>query len=219
MIKAVIFDMDGLLIDSEPFWQEAEINVFGNINIPLTLEMKQETTGLRVNEVVEYWFAKYPQGNNTVEKVSEDIMKEMINLLKLKGKAMDGVEEIIKFFSQKNIPMAIASSSFSIIIDTALTKLGIKDKFQVIYSAENEKYGKPHPGVYIKTAEMMGVAPSECLAFEDSPNGVLSAKSAKMKCVAVPDIHLRGNKVYNIADLTVESLKDFTIEHFEKLSN
>jgi len=211
--------MDGLLIDSEPLWQEAEINVFSKIGIPLDLEMTKKTIGLRVNEVVEYWFSRYPSGDNSVEKVSNDIMEEVTNLIKSKGEAMEGVREIIDFFISENLPMAIASSSFSLIIDSALTKLGIKDKFQVIYSAENELYGKPHPGVYIKTAEMLGVTPSQCLAFEDSPNGLLSAKAAKMKCVAVPDIHLKGNKMYSIADITLDSLKDFNDEHFKELNS
>ena len=217
MIKAVIFDMDGLLIDSEPLWREACIKVFTKLNVPLTIKRAQETMGLRVDEVVEHWYALYPWGNLEKEKVVAEIVDAVINLIKSKGEMMEGVHEIIDLFESQHMPMAIASSSSVAIINTVLDKINVREKMKVIHSAEHEPYGKPHPGVYITTAEKLGFLPTECLAFEDSPNGVLSAKSAKMKCVAVPELSSKNDKRILIADLVLNSLLDFKLETIEKL--
>lgn len=213
MIKAVIFDMDGLLIDSEPLWKEAEVKILNKVGIPLTPEKAKETMGLRENEVIEYWLLKYPQENVSEQKILSDVIDEVTRLIIARAEMMEGVNEVIELFASQNIPMAVASSSEVSIIDAALGKIMIKDKMKVICSAEHEKFGKPHPGVYITAAEKLGISPLECLVFEDSPNGLLAAKSAKMKCVVVPDSSLIGDKRFGIADLSFNSLKDFTLEH------
>ena len=209
--------MDGLLIDSEPLWREAIVRVFNNLSIPITLEQCEETMGMRIDEVVKYWFNKFKIEGIEKEKVVSDIVQEVIRLIKLKGKIMEGVHGIVDLIASQGIPIALASSSFTSIINAVLEKISIKDKIQLIYSAENESHGKPHPGVYITTAKKLGVAPEQCLAFEDSISGVLSAKAAKMKCVAVPDALSVGDKRFGIADLVINSLKDFTVEHLVQL--
>jgi sugar-phosphatase len=130
---------------------------------------------------------------------------------------MEGTHEVINLIAAQNIPIAIASSSAMDVIYAVLEKVLIRDKIKIICSAEHEQYGKPHPGVYITTAEKLGIDPSQCLTFEDSPNGVLSAKAAKMKCVAVPDRTMIDDRRFCIADLIIYSLKDFTIKHLNNL--
>jgi sugar-phosphatase len=115
------------------------------------------------------------------------------------------------------MPLAIASSSSSEIIDAVVAKLGIRNYFEHVYSAQHETHGKPHPGVYITAASLLGVAPHKCLAFEDSPSGVLAAKAAKMKCVAVPDAEHRTHCYIQIADKILHSLTDFNEELFSTL--
>lgn len=218
MIKAVIFDMDGLLIDSEPLWRKSIVKVLSKLDVPVTFERCKETMGQHVDEVVEYWFVRYPWGREVPkEKVASDIVEEVIKLIKSEGKAMEGTHEVIDLIAAQNIPMAIASSSAMDVINTVLERVLVRDKIKIICSAEHEQYGKPHPGVYITTAKKLGVDPSQCLTFEDSPNGVLSAKAAKMKCVAVPDHSMVTDKRFGIADLTIASLKNFTLKHFENL--
>jgi len=216
MIKGVIFDMDGLLINSEPLWQEAEIETFTKVGVPLTKEMTKETMGLRVDEVVEHWFSRYPWKEPSKKEIGEKIIKRVIELIKNKGMARKGVKEIIGFFTNQNIPIAIASSSQMEIIDAVLEKLSIRQHFKVIYSAENEPYGKPHPGVYITTVKKLNINPEQCLAFEDSPNGVLAAKAAKVKCIAVPDEMVKDNKTFSIADMVIDSLRDFRSEYLKQ---
>lgn len=217
MIKAVIFDMDGLLIDSEPLWREGIIKIFNNLGISLTEENCKETMGMRIDEVVHYWIVKLNLKNIEHDKLVNKIVDEVIHLINTKGEVLEGVHEIIDLIATENIPMAIASSSPTKLIKAVLEKINLKDKMQVIFSAEFESHGKPHPSVYISTANKLGVHPNECLAFEDSPNGVLSAKSAKMKCVAVPEHSMKGDKRYGIADLVIHSLKDFNLEHLKKM--
>lgn len=212
MIEAVIFDMDGLLIDSEPLWQEAELHVFNKVGVPLTPEMTLQTTGLRTDEVVEYWHKKYPWSNPPQKEVSDKIDETVIDLIKSKGTAMAGAKEAVELCKAAGLPIAIASSSSTLLINTVLEKLGIADEVKIIHSAHDEAYGKPHPAVYISTANELGVHPNHCLAFEDSANGVLAAKAAKMKCIAIPEPSLRNDKRFGIADIILHSLHDFTPE-------
>lgn len=217
MIQAVIFDMDGLLIDSEPLWKEAEIKVFNEVGVPLTFEMANQTTGLRTDEVVRYWHRQYPWGSPSQEEVHRQIDETVLELIKQKGVPKEGVSEIIAVCEQLGLPMAIASSSATTIINAVIEKIGIGRKLKIIHSAEFEPFGKPHPGVYINAAQKLGIDPHACLTFEDSANGVLSAKAAKMHCIAVPEPELRQDKRYGIADIIVESLHDVTAGMIQSL--
>ena len=165
----MIFDMDGLLLDSEPFWKEAEIKVFNEIGVPLTSEMCDATVGIRVEEVTAHWHKIYEwdegkQGNSIIE-VSTKVIDEVIRLIIEKAVPFDGVNYIIDFFKTRNIKTAIASSSSMRIINAVIEKFSIKDKFEVIHSAEHESSGKPDPAVYLSTAKLLGELPEFCLAF------------------------------------------------------
>jgi sugar-phosphatase len=218
MIKAIIFDMDGLLIDSEPIWQEVEIKTFNEVGVPLTKEKSKETMGLRVDEVVEHWFSNYPWKEPTKKEIERKIVEGVIALVKEKGMARPGAEKIVKLFADQNFPIAIASSSQMEIIKAVLERISIRKYIKIIHSAEHELYGKPDPAVYITTAKKMGVLPEDCLAFEDSPNGVLAAKAAKIKCVAVPDQTMKDNKIFSIADMVVDSLEEFSLDYLAKFN-
>lgn len=208
MIKAVIFDMDGLLIDSEPIWREAEVNIFATVGIQLELDDCRQTMGLRIDEAVKYWYDKFPWGNKSIDTVATEIVNRVEKLILEKGKALPGVYETLNFLKSKNLPMAVASSSAMQLINTVLNKLGIHHQFQVIQSAEGEPYGKPHPGVYINAAKSLGIDPEYCLAIEDSFNGILSAKAARMKTIAVPDIESQTDNRFVISDVILASLAE-----------
>ena len=199
--------MDGLLIDSEPLWQEAEILIFKRVNIMLTRELCLLTKGLRIDEVVNYWYQKYPWNKLTKKEVEELIIAKVIELIHLKGEPLAGVHKAISFVLQKQVKLALASSSATIIIQAALQKLNLTDVFKQIYSAETELFGKPHPGVYLTTAHKLNVLPQECLALEDSLNGVLAAKAAQMKCIAIPEPLQYDNIKFAIADIRLQSLE------------
>lgn len=219
MIKAVIFDMDGIILDSEPFWKEVEIEIFNSLGVPLTPEMCETTTGMRLVDVTRLWHSRYPwnEKEHSFDSVNAEIVEGLIKKIKEKGVMNNGVTELLEMFAAKKLPMAIASSSDMNIIDTVLDKFEIRKYFKVIHSAENEKYGKPHPAIYLTAAEMLGIDPVNCLAIEDSFNGVVSAVAARMKTAAYPEKTNFYNPKFAIADLKFRSLKDFTAEEFDRL--
>ena len=206
MVKAVIYDMDGLIIDSEPLWQEAEISVFKSVKINLSREDCMKVMGMRTDEVVDYWFRRFPWEGPSRMDITSAIIRDLIELIREKGELMEGVKESLDFVKSQDVKTALASSSSYEIINTVLEKFGLMKEFEVIYSAQEEEYGKPHPAVYISAAKRLNIAPVECLAIEDSFNGVLAAKAAKMKCIAIPYEGVRHDKRFAIADVTLDSL-------------
>jgi sugar-phosphatase len=197
------------LIDSEPLWQEAEILVFKQVNLLLTTELCRQTQGLRIDEVVDYWYRQYPWTNLSKLEVEELIVSKVIELIHLKGQPLPGVAQAIAFVKNQNVKIALASSSASQIIQAALQKLNLTEVFAEIYSAEFEVLGKPHPGVYLTTAQKLNIPPQSCLALEDSLNGVLAAKAAHMKCIAIPEAIQQKNPKFAIAERILKSLAEF----------
>jgi sugar-phosphatase len=217
MTKAIILDMDGLLIDSELFWREVEMKIFTKLGVPLTEERCPETMGLRTDEVADYWFSRYPWKEPTKGEVASQINKEVIALIEAKGQAKPGVDHVIGLIKEMGLKSGLASSSVTDLIDAVIKKLDIKKDLEVVYSAEHEPYGKPHPGVYIATAQKLGVHPTECIAIEDSANGLLAAKAAKMKCIAVPDPLAKDRREFCVADAVLGSLEEITKEMIANL--
>ena len=206
MIKAVIFDMDGILIDSEPIWHEAEIEVFGRVGLEMTVQDCLKTQGLRVDEVVDFWHRQHPWTLVSKTEVADQIVEAVITGVRHRGTLIDGARHALEFVSSLGLPVALASSSSYALINAVIDKFDIRSYFKVIYSAQDEVLGKPHPAVYITTAEKMQVAADECVAIEDSINGVISAKAAKMACSAMPEPTARYDRRFGMADGQIASL-------------
>jgi HAD superfamily hydrolase (TIGR01509 family) len=214
MIEAIIFDMDGLLVDSEPFWVEAQIEVFARVGVVLTPELCAETTGLRVDAVAHYWFNRFPWAEKTCSDVSGEIVDRVSELLE--GiKPLPGVRELIEQAVARNLKLALCSSSPYKLIRKVVASLSLTE-LQVIYSGEDEKFGKPHPGAYISTADKLGVPYDRCLVFEDSLNGSIAGKAAGMKVIAVPQgANLRSTR-FDFCDAKISSLVDFNDVYFQR---
>lgn len=215
MIEAVIYDLDGLLVDTEPIWQKVESSVFTSIGLPIGRLMTIQTMGMRVDQVVDYWYKRKPWAKPSKKEVESRIVKGVVEAVRSKAIPLPGVLENIELFNQLGIPMAVASSSYMEIIEAAIDNIGIRRFISTIHSAELEEYGKPNPAVYLTTAMKLGVQPQNCLAFEDSPRGVESAKAAGMWCVAVPNPHLQSGSDFEKADMIIDSLEDFMIENLD----
>ncbi|HEX8548425.1 MAG TPA: hexitol phosphatase HxpB [Cytophagaceae bacterium] len=217
MIEAVIFDMDGVLIDSEPLWKVAQKRAFGQVGLNMTTEMCNITMGFRTSEVSQYWFEKTPWAGKTPQEISDDMISFAMDEIKARGEAMKGVKETLNWLKNNNYKLALASSSVMRLIDVVVDKLEIRSYFDVIQSAEKEEYGKPHPAVFITTAKNLGLNPYQCLVIEDSANGVIAAKAAKMKVVAIPDPLLANDKRFAIAEASLQNMTQLTRELIESL--
>ena len=215
MSKAVIYDMDGVIINSEPLWREALIHCFNKVGFDFTQDKCRTTQGMRLIEVVEYWFADQPWKGKSIEDVETDILTKVTELIMQKGIAMDGVNKSIELFKAKGYRVALASSSATSLINAVLDKLGLSDAFEVINSAENLAFGKPHPEIFIKTAKQLGVKPNNCWVIEDSFHGVLAGKAALMKVIAIPDDEAKNDKRFAIADYQLNSLSEIEKVNFE----
>jgi sugar-phosphatase len=218
MIDGVVFDLDGVIIDSEPLWKIAEKKVFKTVGIELTTDMCRETMGLDNMSTVRYWNSFKPWKNKSPEQVAAEISVEVMSLIHQLGKPKEGVIRIIDFFSELSIPIAVASSSDTKIIEAALEKIKLKDKFAAVHSSEYEEFGKPHPAVYISAARLLHIKPENCLAFEDSFFGALAAKSARMKVVSVLESTDYSGTRFDFTDLKIKSLNAFGMNEFEKLN-
>jgi HAD superfamily hydrolase (TIGR01509 family) len=212
VIDAVIFDMDGVLIDSEPLWRIAETRAMNAIGVPMVEEDGYLTMGLRTDEVVEYWYARYPWETPSKREVEAAIVGNVIALVQERGDAMPGAVEAVRSIREAGYKVGLASSSAMDIIHAVLARIGLQDDFEVVQSAEHEPYGKPHPAVYIECARRLEVAPENCLAIEDSPAGTLAAKAAKMTCIAIPPHELSDDRRYCIADLQLDSIETLNAE-------
>lgn len=219
MFKGVIFDMDGVLIDSEPLWQEAEKQAFAKVGLHLTTEDCMQTMGVRIDEVVRYWYDRHPWQDRTLKDVEDDILNALETLIHEKGQAMPGVDYILNFFEKRNFKVALASSSYMSIIETVLQKLHLEQTFEVVHSGEFEEFGKPHPAIYQTTLKKMNLEAGHAVAFEDSYSGLRSAQAAGLRTIAIPDKRVWEDEKYDIAHLKLRSLKEFTEPHLKQLQS
>lgn len=203
--KAVIFDMDGVIIDSEPFWKQAEFDVFSSLGVIVSEEFTPITQAMTTAEVADFWFEKYPWENVSLKEVEERVISRVIGLIETNSCAILGIKGFIERLKAQGLKIGVATNSPYRIIPSALQKVGVYELIDVISSAEFEEKGKPDPAVYLSTAQKLAVAPSECIVVEDSHSGMIAAKSAGMTVVAFTKGQL--HKSFELAD--------FTISHFD----
>jgi len=212
MKQAAIFDMDGLLIDSEPFWREAETAVFGTLGIQLSARLCRQTHGLRVDEAVAHWHETFGWSGPSCEQVTNDLLDAAEHLILTRGALMDGARQVIGNLHERGLTLAIASSSPLRLIRAVVDKFDLGACFAALHSAEAEPAGKPDPAVYRSAMRQLGVRPEHCIAFEDSLAGLRSAKAAGAYVVAVPAPEDRYHPGYAQADLILNSLSEFALD-------
>lgn len=205
----VIFDMDGLLIDSEPLWEEAAAEVLQEHHIQLTTKQYLDTRGIRTEEWIRHWFHYFNIKPEYVQPAIETTIQKAVEKIGNRGVAMPGAEDTIQLFRTHNYKIGLASSSPMAVIQVVVEKLNIRSFFQTLTSAQFLEYGKPHPEVYLKCAAELNALPAKCICFEDSFNGMIAAKAARMRCVVIPDIILQNKPLWNAADLMLNSLAAF----------
>ncbi len=216
--EAVIFDMDGVIVDSEPWWLVAMDKHFGLAGVDLSAEDYRATTGLRLDQVIEYWYSRRDFGETAPQKLAEDIYTEVLKLVTQNAKLMPGLRDLLASLSDARIPIALASSSSMGLISGIVDFYKIRSYFAVIQSADAVPLGKPHPQVFIQTAKKLGVKDvTKCVVIEDSLNGLTAARAARMPCVIMPETHKRELMQWSIAQKMISSLTELQGEWYADL--
>ncbi|MGY0615560.1 hexitol phosphatase HxpB [Vibrio sp. FJH11] len=215
-IKAVIFDMDGVLIDSEPLWQEAQMESLDCFGVCITRDdCEKMTMGKRVDEIAQIWCEVYSLTVPTKE-LEAMILSKLCHRISTSGEAMAGVYEALDYFANQGLKIALATSSNHVVIKAVFERLQLGDKFSVVCSAEDEEHGKPHPDVYLTAARKLQVAVTECLVIEDSFTGLTAAKRANMTTYLVSPFFEQSR--FSIADERFANLESVVQDHGEFVS-
>ncbi|WP_317900221.1 hexitol phosphatase HxpB [Aurantibacillus circumpalustris] len=207
-IKAVIFDMDGVLIESEHLWRKAMIIGFKEYGITLSEADCRKTMGLRIGEVINLWLVHFKLTEISTKQLENRIIELLLSLIEESGTFMQGIPALIAYCRQKKLKLGLATSSSVLLMNAVLKKLDLTNEFDAALSAEFLPYGKPHPQVFLMCAEKLEIAPQECLVIEDSLNGVIAAKAAQMKVIAVPDEEHTSIQGFAVADYKRDTMHD-----------
>ena len=204
--RAIIFDMDGVIIDSEKYWKQAEYEVFTSLGVKVTEAYSEMTKSMTTSEVTKFWYDKYPWRNNDLEVVEQMVISRVIELIETESCQINGVKSFIEKLKKEKYKIGLATNSPNRIIPVALKKLDILHLFDSISSAEFEIKGKPDPSIYLNAANKLNTKPEDCIVIEDSYTGMLAAKNAGMTVIA----YTNGNKEINceIADYKLDSFED-----------
>jgi HAD superfamily hydrolase (TIGR01509 family) len=205
-IHAVVFDLDGLLIDSEPLQAWAWHEYVARFGAVMTPNVLGRMLGLRAVDAVKIpiEMLDLPVDEATALRERDEIFLAAVPNAIL---AHAGAKELIDELRQREIPIALATSGHRRYVDLALASAGLTGLFDQEVTAELVTHGKPHPEVYLRAAELLSIPPDRCLALEDAPNGVTSAKAAGMRCIAIPGEHGTSEGVAH-ADAVLESLSE-----------
>ena len=201
-VKAVIFDLDGTLVDSEPNYSEADNKTLAEYGIvELSAEMKRKYVGIGTKEMMED-IKKMYDINETIENLVSKKNKYYLEIAKENTPVFPEMHKFLQFLKSNNYPLALASGSSPEIIETVLSITKLKEYFDVVLSAEQVEKGKPAPDVFLEAAKQLGVPFKNCLVIEDSKPGVEAAKSASMYCIALPYMMKESpNDSFIMADL------------------
>ncbi|MEC0092337.1 HAD family hydrolase [Paenibacillus macquariensis] len=211
MIKAFIFDMDGVIIDSEPIHFDVDIQTMNYLGTNIYKEELEKYVGMTNPEMWNLIIHEY----SVVQSVSEIIDYQLttkINIIKsIDLEPIAGIREILFELKQHNIPIGLASSSPRKFIEEVLSKFNITEYFDCIVSGEEVNKGKPAPDVYLEAANILGVDPKYCYVLEDSKNGVAAAKAAGMKCIGFINQN-SGNQDLSKADYIIKWIKEIDVK-------
>lgn len=210
---AIIFDMDGLMVDSEPIWRKVLIECFGEEGIFLSEADCIKTMGFRLNQVIDYWFSIYKKPETAKAKLEEKIIEHMRLAILHDAEPMSGLMQALELAQSVTQNLAIASSSPYVLIHAFVERNNLHHFFKLIYSAQDEQYGKPHPAVFLSAANKLGILPQNCIVLEDSLNGMIAARAATMKCIGIPAQNDNGKPEFAIAHILLKSLNELTQEH------
>lgn len=205
-MRAVVFDMDGLMFNTEDMYTLTGAELLRRRGFEFTDELKHEMMGMRPQPSFERMIAHYGL-TETWEELAEESNRIFLNLLDGRLAPMPGLMELLDALERAGIPKAICTSSTRELVAACLRPFRLAERFQFVLVAEDIVYGKPHPEIYLTAAQRLGISPAEMLVLEDSENGCRSAAAAGAFAVAVPGEHSREHD-FGMASLVIDSLAD-----------
>lgn len=213
----VIFDMDGVIVDSEKAYQEIEWSLYRELGIPVTPEEHRQFIGTSEQVMWHYMKEKYDFGPAPEAMMMEE-RRRLLELLDKPGSIppMEGIKDLIKSLDHNDIRMWVASSSTRIIIEKVVQKLDIQEYFTGIVSGDDVKRSKPAPDIFLLVAEKAGEHPANCLVIEDSENGIQAALAAGMKVIGLLNPN-SGKMDLSAADMIIENLTELSISSISDL--
>lgn len=211
-MEAAIFDMDGVLIDSEPLHFLSDMTLLKRLNIETTKEYHNKYVGYSAPAKWREIIDEFNIQNSLQEILNMSVSTKLELLNQSNYEPIEGIPELLKELNGRRIPVAVASSSSSKFINEVLKKIRVERYIQARVSGENIKKSKPEPDIFLKTAELLQVNPRGCVVIEDSKNGVIAAKRAGMKCIGFRNVN-SGNQDLSRADIIVDRIKQIDINN------
>jgi HAD superfamily hydrolase (TIGR01509 family) len=205
-MRAVVFDMDGLMFNTEDVYTLAGAELLRRRGQEFTAELKHKMMGMRPQPAFERMIA-HCRLTETWEQLAEESNRVFLDLLSGRLAMMPGLLQLLDALERTAIPKAVCTSSSRDLVAACLRPFNLRERFEFVLTAEDIVYGKPHPEIYLTAARRFGISPAEMLVLEDSENGCLSAAAAGACVVAVPGEHSRGHD-FSMASLVVDSLAD-----------
>ena len=212
MIQTVIFDLDGVIIDSEPIYFSIEKEMFKELKIPVSFEEHCGYVGTSSRNMWEAIVEKYKlpcKAEVLVKRESDAYLDHLLSQNNLSP--IYGVVELIKDFHKENFKILLASSSHMKVIDIVINKFHLSEYFIGKISGTDLKFSKPHPEIFLRAAKLANCKPEECAVIEDSENGVSAAKAANMKCIGFANPN-SGVQNLTKADIIITSFKQLNID-------
>lgn len=206
MLKAVIFDVDGTLLDTERIYMQAWKDAAAELGYVITDELLRKTRAINVTDAARIFEEAIGNGFSYQKtrayrvRIAEEIIKRESPILKT------GVSELLAFLKEKGIRLSVASSTHLKGTREHLAESGILEPFEVVVGGDMVTKGKPNPDIFLKAAELLGLKPEECIVVEDSPAGIRAACAAGMKAVLVPDQAAITQEIIDMSDTVLESL-------------
>ena len=217
-IKAIVFDMDGILVDTEKYWQQARVELAASVGQEWTLDDQRFLMGSNTREWVEYTKKRLKLDHMSDEQVEAAIKNRLLNYYETSLPVMPGAMEAVQL-SATHYPIALASGSSHWAIDAVMRLTGLGKTIKVKVSADEVARGKPQPDVFLEAARRLGVAPHEMIGIEDSGNGIRALKAAGMKVIAVPTPEIPlSDETIAMADVLLPSLEAYNLALLETLN-
>lgn len=211
-VQAVLFDMDGLLIDSEPLWQQAELDVLATLNPGLNSRKNMpDTSGLRIDQVVRMWHELLQWQGMSQTEVVQRIIARTLQLIDQHRPLLPGVTQALELCRSQPVKIGLVSASPLFMLEQVLEMFQLRHFFDSLTSAEALPYSKPHPQVYLDSAAGFAIDPLNCVTLEDSVNGMTATKAARMRSIVIPAASQRSDPRWSLADVQLNSLQDLTL--------